>query len=862
MTPQWKSLLDQFDQAWQEGAAPRIPDFLARLPSPTPSQRRQFLEELIKIDLEYRWRRRTASDVAPCRLEDYLTPYPDLGIADELSVELIGWEYLVRQRFGDQPTIADYALRFPRQGTALVAELEKVQAELAAEAESRAPRGGAGACRLGLAGTETVLPPPATAPPVTPLRSVGELLASLRQSPLLTAAQLDLLSRLRFSEPRALARDLLQRNWLTPYQVNQFLQGRGADLVLGPYVLLERLGEGGAGQVFKARHQRLNRLVALKVIRKDLLHDAEAVRRFYREIAVVSRLDHPHIVHALDAGPTGTTHVLAMEFVEGTDLGKLVKQRGRLPIPQACTYIRQAALGLQYAHERGLVHRDIKPSNLILAKSAPGQEPVVKLLDMGLARLRGGPETALAPHGELTTTLTPVGGVVMMGTPDYLAPEQALDFHGADIRADIYSLGCTLYYLLTGQPPFPGGTLPQKLVRHQRSEPPPIQQFRRDVPSELDQVLRRMLAKDPADRYSTPADVAAALKEVLDGVAWRRALFRRQWRRGLLAAGLLGALLVSGLLAWSLVFRPTDSQFPVTPLPFSGRHEGPVRAVVFDPAGQLVSLGDDRVVRLWDPSAGRPRGAIRAKEKFPGLLGVALAPDGRTFVAISKSDESVAKIWNLATDQELETLRNHQVGNTRQPALSSGARMYAGIYVSGREVRVTNVATKRYLSITPGHDGKRINAVAFSPDSWLLATGGDDQMARLWDTNTARQRQVFVGHAAAVTALAFSPDGAILATGSDDQTVKLWDVPDGSLRRMLTGPAGRIHALAFSADGAMLASASSDASVQLWDVVNGRLHAVLRGHVGPVLAVTFAPNGATLASGGEDQTVRLWRLGR
>jgi serine/threonine protein kinase len=307
---------------------------------------------------------------------------------------------------------------------------------------------------------EPAKPPPATA---------AALVELLRKHQLLTPPQLEQLTRNlvpRHPQPRALARVLLEKDWLTAFQVNQLLQGRGEELVLGPYLLLERLGEGGAGQVFKARHQRLNRLVALKVLHPELLGDADALSRFYREIKVCSQLDHPNIVRAHDAGPIGTRHYLAMEYIEGIDLARLVKQRGPLTASLAGEFVRQAALGLQYAHERGLIHRDIKPSNLVVTSRSRtvSSREVIKILDFGLARLRrpASGDGAVAGH----TTITAVGSVVMMGTPDYLAPEQAINFHEADIRSDIYSLGCTCYYLLTGQPPFPGGTLSQKLWKY------------------------------------------------------------------------------------------------------------------------------------------------------------------------------------------------------------------------------------------------------------------------------------------------------------------------------------------------------------------------------------------------------------
>lgn len=350
-----------------------------------------------------------------------------------------------------------------------------------------------------------------------PVDSVTKFVEQLRQCRLLSAPQIDELDRggqRRFPESRALALALVERGWLTGYQAKQLLQGHGANLVLGPYTILDRLGEGGSGQVFKARHRAMNRLVALKLLRSDVVADTEVTARFYREIEVASQISHPNIVHALDAGPIGAGLVLAMEYVEGVDLHRLVKDAGPLPVAQACDYIRQAAMGLQHAHERGLVHRDIKPSNLLLKQSTgsgssdfqAGPWGLIKILDLGLARLRQ--PAAASPTKNLTVL---AGNSVMQGTPDYMAPEQAVDFHGADIRADIYSLGCTFYCLLTGQPPFAGAALAEKLIKHQTAEPRSVLQFRSDVPATVTQVLDRMLAKRPGDRYQTPSEVVAAL---------------------------------------------------------------------------------------------------------------------------------------------------------------------------------------------------------------------------------------------------------------------------------------------------------------------------------------------------------------
>jgi len=387
-----------------------------------------------------------------------------------------------------------------------------------------------------------------------------DLVNALRQSSILERDQLEEAARelqARFPEPRALAGELLQRGWLTPYQVKRLLRDDGRSLVLPPYVVLERLGEGGTGKVFKARHQRLQRVVALKVIRPELLADADVVNRFQREIQVASRVSHPNVVHAYDAGDIGGVQTLVLEYIEGVSLDRLVKQSGPLPPAVACDYMRQAALGLQHIHECGLVHRDIKPSNLLLQNAQPGlgtstickpQAAIVKILDLGLARLQ-----KRARESQQSATITSEG-TLTMGTPDYMAPEQAIDFHRADIRADVYSLGCTFYFLLTGQPPFPDGFLTEKLMRHQQAEPPPLAKLRPGLPPGLEQVVRKMLAKKPGDRYQMPGEVAQALAHIDTSAPVRMPAPAATGRGRPRIALLLGmaALLLAVPLAWWL----------------------------------------------------------------------------------------------------------------------------------------------------------------------------------------------------------------------------------------------------------------------------------------------------------------------
>jgi serine/threonine-protein kinase len=354
---------------------------------------------------------------------------------------------------------------------------------------------------------------------------------AIRQAQLLTDAQLAKLAGDKatdWSEPRELARELVRRSWLTPYQIERLARGHARELVLGKYVLLERLGEGGMGQVFKARHRIMDRIVALKIIRPDLLHHGSAVRRFHQEIRAVAQLSHPNIVIAHDADQDGDTHFLVMEYVEGIDLKQLVRTTGRLQISQACEYIRQAAEGLQHAHERGLVHRDLKPGNLLLTwnkrPAAPGEssdpaptlsldsppvsgshaQPIIKVLDLGLALLRSHDQSR-NPSSDVTQS------GALIGTPDYMAPEQAIDARHVDIRADVYSLGCTLYFLLTARAPFEDASFLEKLYRHKFELPPPLISLRPEAPPGLVGLMDKLLAKEPENRFQTPAQVAEAL---------------------------------------------------------------------------------------------------------------------------------------------------------------------------------------------------------------------------------------------------------------------------------------------------------------------------------------------------------------
>jgi len=862
-----EALLGRFDQAWKKGTAPSIAAFLSLLAA--TEARRPFLEELVMIDLEYRWRQQSPQQ--RLRLEDYAKTFPELGRLEAVSRELIAAEYRVRHLWGDRPEHAEYLARFPAQAASLRASLEQVDSELAAEF------GDPGKTRnllqpiqsAGLPNSDliTASPPAKVAAPITTAAALVDMLA---QQELVSRPQLEEITQtLRpcFPEARSLAGELLKRGWLTAYQVNQLLQGRSSGLVLGSYVLLERLGEGGIGQVFKARHAHMDRVVALKLMRPELVADAELVGRFTREIKVIARLDHPHIVRAYDAGAVGAAFFLAMEFVPGTDLSQLIKKQGPLPVAQACDYIRQAALGLQYAHEQGMVHRDIKPSNLLVtAKAEAGPAGLIKVADLGLARLCRPDKADAAASvgtGDRTEALTVPASVMVMGTPDYMAPEQAVDFHGADIRADIYSLGCTFYYLLTGQPTYTGTTA-QKMLKHQQGAIPDVRQARPGVPAAVADVLTHMLAKRPEDRYQTPGEVAAALA-VLGGSAaavlssGRRftaelltlgrqlgkfglAGWRGLGRRAKLGVGLGLFLACALLVSWGLISLSADrSPLDQLELPAEQRSPGAPKELVwviqkptaaapgpmqvtFSADGKRLACYQENFLSIWDARQRREWTVPGAKP-----TAVALSPDSQTLVYDQQG--SVPAVWDLRGD---DPTKLKEIGNTDQTAF-------------------------RLLAFSP--DGKSLAAATRyrgNNNSALLSLFARE------GNNFQRQARKPINEvpppSSSVASLAFAPDGKILAVGLEAGDVYLWD-PNWDPHTSMTSLRARkdvlkehvpLRSVDFSPDGKSLLALDAQ-GITIWDVAQRSVQAAWK-HKGPAMA-KFSKDGRAVLVWNTESTI-------
>ncbi|HXG10637.1 MAG TPA: protein kinase [Gemmataceae bacterium] len=407
------------------------------------------------------------------------------------------------------------------------------------------------------------------------------------------------------AEPNRLAALLVRDGLLTNFQAGLFLLGRTTGFTIGKYRILERLGTGGMGSVFLCEDRNLRRRVAVKVLPPRIAKDPASLARFHREAQVVAVLDHPNIVHALDFCQDDNLYYLVMEFIDGHSLQEIVDKQGPLDLDRACHYIRQAARGLEHAFKNGLVHRDIKPGNILVDKSG-----TVKILDLGLARFTDSRNEAITTRFDDNS---------VMGTADYLSPEQAVSLHDVDTRADIYSLGMTFYFLLAGHPPFKEGTVAQKLIWHQLKQPTPIREIRPEVPEELAAILDKMIAKDPARRYQTPGEVDEALAPwtqtpvprppEIDGRRLSPAALGSGPPTG--AAG--GAATLRGSFSWVL---PDSGSGPATPRPQGtatqvarGFGDTPTPSGANTAAELLKPIDEDEVKN--GPKSGRKSAAVQ-----------------------------------------------------------------------------------------------------------------------------------------------------------------------------------------------------------------------------------------------------------
>jgi eukaryotic-like serine/threonine-protein kinase len=707
--------------------------------------------------------------------------------------------------------------------------------------------------------------------------SAEQFLKHLAGSGLMTEAEINAamqpLTAAQRQDGRLIAQHLVKQGKLTPYQAQVISQGRIKGLVLGNYVILEKIGQGGMGMVFKAHHRRMDRTVALKVLPPNVTKLSNAVKRFQREVQAAARLTHPNIVAAYDADEANGVHFLVMEFVEGSDLSDLVKKQGPLKPAQAVECMLQAAAGLAHAHAAGIVHRDIKPSNLLIGKAQGSQSlGFLKILDMGLARIDAG-TTPKAGNDELTET----GNI--FGTCDYMAPEQAKNAKLADQRADIYSLGCTLYYLLTGKTMYSADTSLAKLLAHQQDPIPPLT----NVPPSLQAVYQQMVAKKVEERYQSMAEVMAALEECqgeLPGVT------DSPRKRTGVKAPPAGLSATSSEITLGEGQRATRLLKPRNPARRS-------RATVLLAGVALVAIGGIAGLLAFNP----PLRAKLLSQFMPGTSLAAVSTNTGTEptnLAIKSSDSTV-KPSDLST-RPAETRPVEKLPPTKPIEKLPETKLTILPLATPTASTTLQAPVGTAKSETDG----QVTAVAFS-HTGLLATATRGAGLKVWDT--AKLEAPFRFFNGGFESLTFSPKGNILAAGEQGGSIRHFDMEKGAERAPLEGPRTPVYAMAFpsatklvvaqysngpnlyiwdvlpkkstgqqgplkdatglphmalSADGKLLAWASKANTLRVVKVSDGTEVNTLKGHTTPIRSVAISPSGFQVSAGAEDGSIRVW----
>jgi WD40 repeat protein/tRNA A-37 threonylcarbamoyl transferase component Bud32 len=620
------------------------------------------------------------------------------------------------------------------------------------------------------------------------------------------------------------------------------------------YEILEELGRGGMGVVYKARQVNLNRTVALKMILAGGHAGAEERARFLAEAEAIAAIRHPGIVQIHDFGTHGGLPFFALEFCEG---GSLADKLNGTPLPprQAARLVEQISRAMQAAHEKGIVHRDLKPANILLSfsrdpKGSAGSNlalpsgsqlkaVVPRITDFGLARRAAG------------SGLTQTGAV--MGTPSYMAPEQARGSRDVGPAADVYALGAILYECLTGRPPFCAATALDTLGQVIADEPVPPRQLNARVPRDLETICLKCLRKEPDKRYATAEELAEDL------VRWQRGepvLARPvgmgeraiKWvRRRPAVAGLLAAIVVLTALALGVTTALYRNALRAEKQAKADRDTAQEERDKAREEYQRAEEQLDRAERLlyasqiqaaqreWE--AGNPRLAWEQLEScrwdYRGI-------EHRYLYTLFNRNQT--------------TLKAH-TGSVSSVAISSdGKHIVSGSW--DRTIKVHDAASGKVLRTLTGHTGE-VHIVAISPDGSRIVSGSDDETVKVWNAQTGKVLLTLKAHTGTVWCVAFSPDGKRILSGGQDRTVKIHDAFTGKLLRSLRGHTHVVSDVAISPDGKRIVSGSPDKTVKVYDAATGRNLLTLAGHTSHVQCVAVSPDAKRILSGGQDQMVKV-----
>jgi WD40 repeat protein/serine/threonine protein kinase len=682
----------------------------------------------------------------------------------------------------------------------------------------------------------------------------------------------------------------------------------GCPRQIGEYHILGEVGRGGMGVVYKARHRSLHRLAAVKMVLQGTFASAQQLHRFQLEAELAARVQHANIVQVYEIGSHDGQPFLAMEWVEGGSLAKQVDGRP-WPAAEAARLIESLAHAIHAAHSQGVIHRDLKPANVLLQALATDEHRSTQMKNE--AKAISGPAIGVHPCSSVAHCLAKItdfglarplqgdAGLtktgVIVGTPGYMAPEQASGTNAlVGPAADVFALGVMLYELLTGQRPFQGDSALEVLRAVTSAEPTRPRRLQPSMPRDLEAVVLKCLEKEPGRRYPLALELAEDLRRFLDhkpvqargaSVVGRLGRWARRNRGVAAALCVIALLLISVAIASSIAALRFERLADEREVARTEAVSAATKAVAeknradreADAAWRNQYIAHmNRVESDWEhgnifrildtlafyrePPPDRPdvrgwewyyqdRLCHQEVRTLRGHAALAFSPDGKRLASAS-GDGRTVKVWDASTGQEILSLK----GVTNVAFSPDGKRLASASYDS--TVRLWDAASGQELRALKGHTGV-VSSVAFSPDGTRLASCGADQTVRLWDAASGQELRTLKGHTGA-QGVAFSPDGILLASAANGEPVKVWDAVRGQELRALKGHNDGANGVAFSPDGTLLASANWDGTVSVWDTVRGQELRTLKGHTGQIWSVAFSPDGTLLASAGIDKTVRLW----